>query len=195
MPEILLDIKPENVPPIARGVVEVRMEKGISDPRAAEWLARSVKSILYPGWLSYTGYREGELPEHLYPLYTVFCQTPEQAFVAQALRPERAKVEFVMWEDFQKMEEERSMHPLVRKIKGVDPRYWVAGNISLTAFSAMSLLESIAFYTHGKPEIGFPLALLGTGLGVASIVLKGIRSGYLPHIEISPRRNHKPAIN
>ncbi len=193
MPEVLLkvDLKPETVPPITRGLVEVHQNSMPQTPKEAEWLVKSVKERLYPNWENYERYPEGELPERLYPFYRVICQTPEQAFVADALKPRRAVVDIVMLEDFQREEDERNMNPLVRKLKGLDSMYGWAANVALTGFSVMSLIDAGTHYQHGSPETGNVLTAVGIGFGLASLALEDIRM----KIQLGRNQNTQPAIS
>ncbi len=177
MPEVLLkvDLRPESVPPIARGLVEVHQNRMPQTPKEAEWLMKSVKSRLYPNWENYERYPEGELPEHLYPFYRVICQTPEQAFVAEVLKPKRVVVDIVSLEDFQREEDERNMNPLVKKLKSLNPLYPWAANVALTSFSAMSFIDAISAYQAGSSEEGYAFMLLGSVLAFASLALEDVR--------------------
>ena len=200
MAELLLgavvDIKPDDVPLKARGLVEARQGIGSQTAEEVARFTESLRSTLYPGWRNYDRYSEGELPEDLYPTYNVFCETPVQALVARALAPDRVVVNIVRSEDLHTIETE-SINPLARRLRNVNPRYWSAGNVALRCFSLESFMISSVAYSNGNPECGAQLATIGTVLGIASLVSSVVRSGYLPHIEFSLGRNqnNRPAIS
>lgn len=170
MPEVLLgsvNIRPEHVPPLARGLLKV--EEGLPEtPRQAELLTRAIKDTLYPGWEN-----SGHLPDELQPFYRVICETPEQVFLAQALKPENARVETIIEESVGI--EDQTTNPLLKKLKSVDPKIWKSANVMATGFSAMSIIDYASYAAKGEAEKAMSFLLVGAGLALTSMALTSLR--------------------
>lgn len=184
MPEILLPtlIQSKDVPPRARGVVEIAVGK---DP---ELLTHQIKDALYPGWWTYRNMET--LPEHLRPFYRIFCENPQQALIAEQLKPQGARIEIASLEQLQGLEREiKPSYPFIEKLKNVNPRWWTATNLAISAFGAESLLAALA--TQSNEQASLIFTGLGIALSTSGIILMAIRSGHMPKVEISFHRTPK----
>ncbi len=185
MAEILLPITPDDLPPIARGLVDPGLR---TDPGQ---LATSIKNVLYPGW--WTINLADVLPKNLYPFYRVICENPGQASIARVLQPEGARVEIVLPTELEPIKVER-VHPLVRKLRS---RYGTAANIISTAFGGMTLLTAEKLVIKGQEADSVIYTAVGVGLIVTSMVLTAIRSNIVPiptKITIRHNQNNNPAV-
>lgn len=191
MPEILigsLNITPDQVPPMARGAFKAELLVGSGSPRAAEFLTRAVKDMLYPGWEMYD--RDDMEPSKDFPqTYKVFCETNEQAFLARALAPRKATVEIDLAE--QVPPDEETDHPFVGFLKS---RLGAAINVATTAFAGMTTMVGGSAWHAGDEKSAMIFTGIGSVLTLTSMAMIAVRSDFLPTIEFGRNENRKSLI-
>jgi len=166
--ELSLNIKAQDIPPIARHALESSQIVHAS----AEDTVKRIRDAIYPNWYHY---EVRDISENLWPGYMVRCDTPQQALLAAALMPEKSHTTILI-EEVKKLEEVDNTHPFVRALKG---RMRSAMHTSLTGFGAMTILLGTVYAMKEMDTQAAVCAVIGTTLTLASMYLTGLRSEYL----------------
>ena len=166
--EISLHISPEDLPPIARHALESSQIVHADDKETV----KRIRTAIYPNWYHY---ENRDISENLWPGYLVRCETPQQAFLAAALMPEKSHTTILI-EEVKKSEETDSAHLFVKALKG---RMGTAMHTSLTGFGAMTILLGTVSAIKEMDTQAAVCAVIGTTFTLTSMYLTGLRSEYL----------------